>query len=176
VGIVDETLLRKYNPSLEPIHPKVFHNLDKAYKTGFELSGELGLFQDYYLKTEMSYVYARNESLQESLPLTPPLTTRFLMGSEKGNYWWNIQYSIVSKQDAIAASFGETTTPGYNTLDLRVGFKPLKDLTLGLAVLNVFDATYHNHLNFSFTNQSDFGMVPINDPGRNFSTFVKYRF
>ena len=78
--------------------------------------------------------------------------------------------------DEISSSFREQETAGYETLDVRFGLKPIKNLQLGLAVLNVFDATYNNHLNFSFANQADFGRVPINDPGRNFSAFIKYGF
>ena len=176
VGIVDESLSRKYMPNSEPVHPKVFQNLDKAYKTGLEVSTRIGFFKDYFLKAEAAYVYAKNEDLNESLPLTPPFTSRLYLGTEKAKYWWNVQYNMVSKQDNIAESFGETTTPGYQTLDLKAGIKAFKKLTLGVAALNVLDETYYNHLNFSFTNQANFGRVPINDPGRNFSVFVQYQF
>ncbi len=176
VGIVDETLNRKFMPNAEPTHPKVFQNLDKAYKTGLEWTARLQFYKDYYLKTEMAYVYAKNEDLNESLPLTPPLTTRLLVGAEKEKYWWNLQYNLVGKQGNISESFGETETPGYETLDFRLGVKPFKNVSIGLAALNIFDETYYNHLNFSFVNQVDFGRVPINDPGRNFSVFAKYQF
>lgn len=83
---------------------------------------------------------------------------------------------MVSKQDNISESYGETSTAGYQTLDLRFGGKPLKNITLGVAVLNVFDKGYNSHLNFSFTNQADFGRTPVTEPGRNFSAFLQYKF
>ena len=61
-------------------------------------------------------------------------------------------------------------------MDLRIGVVPFKNLTLGVAAFNVFDETYHNHLNFPFNNQTDFDRIPINDPGRNLSAFVQYKF
>jgi iron complex outermembrane receptor protein len=76
----------------------------------------------------------------------------------------------------ISESFGEVVTPGYETLDLRFGAKPFKDFSVGIAVLNVFDEAYNNHLNFSFNNQADFGRVPINDPGRNITVFLQKKF
>jgi iron complex outermembrane receptor protein len=79
-------------------------------------------------------------------------------------------------QCTIAKNFGETETEGYETLDLRLGIKPIENITLGIAVLNVFDEAYNNHLNFSFTNQADFGRTPITEPGRNFSAFLQYKF
>lgn len=176
VAIIDETKTRKYNPSSPPIHPKVFQNLNKAFKTGFEIMGEIGFTNDISMKLEMAYVYSRNKDLHESLPLTPPLTTKLFFGVEKEKWWANIQWNLVSKQPKIAQSFGEISTKGYQTMDMKFGIKPLKNITLGAAVLNTFDTTYNNHLNFSFTNQADFSRVPITDPGRNITAFLQYQF
>ncbi len=176
VGVVDESINRKFMPMLEPRHAKVFRNLDEAYKTGFELMGKLDFLNDFYLKTELAYVYAKNKDLAESLPLSPPFTTNFSTGIEKETYWVNIRYNITSKQSNIAESFGETETDGYQTLDIRMGFKPIKNVTLGVAAINVFDETYNNHLNFSFKNQVGLGQVPITEPGRNLTAFLQYKF
>ncbi|WP_158849096.1 TonB-dependent receptor domain-containing protein [Algibacter sp. L1A34] len=176
VGVVDPTITRKFMPTTDPQFVKVFRNLDNAYKTGFEVMGEVGFFNDFYFKTQLAYVYAKNNDLNESLPLTPPFNTTFSLGLKREKYWANAQYKITSKQDNIAESFGETTTDGYETLDIKFGIIPLKNLTLGVAVLNAFDEAYNNHLNFSFTNQENFGRTPITDPGRNFTAFVQYQF
>ncbi|MDP3353049.1 MAG: TonB-dependent receptor [Flavobacteriaceae bacterium] len=176
VAIVDKNLTRKYSPTQDPVHPKVFQNINDAYKTGFELMAQVDFVNDIFFKTELAYIYSKNKDLNESLPLTPPLTTRFFLGLEKEKYWINAQYNLISKQDNIAESYGETLTKGYQTLDLRLGAKPFNNVTLGMAILNVFDKTYHNHLNFSFTNQADFGRVPITDPGRNLTLFLQYKF
>ncbi len=176
VGIVDPNITRKFNPMAEPRNVKVFQNLDEAYKTGFEAMAQLAFIDHYYFKTEVSYVYAKNKDLGESLPLTPPLTTRFSVGINKDKFWGNIQYNVVSKQDNISQSFGETETASYQTLDIRLGVKPTKNITLGVAAMNVFDEAYNNHLNFSFTNQADFGRTPITEPGRNLSAFLQYKF
>ena len=75
-AVVDTTETRKYNPTLDPKNPKVFTNISKAFKTGFELMGNLQFAGNYYFITELSYVYSENKDFNESLPLTPPLTTR----------------------------------------------------------------------------------------------------
>jgi iron complex outermembrane receptor protein len=176
VGIVDPNITRKFNPMAQPTNVKVFQNLDEAYKTGFEVMAQLDFLDAYYFKSEFSYVYTKNRDLDESLPLTPPLTSRFTLGMEKTKFWANIQYNAVSKQENISESFGETETDAFQTLDIRLGVKPTKNITLGVAVLNAFDEAYNNHLNFSFTNQADFGRTPITEPGRNFSAFLQYKF
>ncbi|MCP4978430.1 MAG: TonB-dependent receptor [Maribacter sp.] len=176
VAVIDETQTRKFMPTRQPVNPKVFRNLDKAYKTGFELAAGVDFLSNFNFTTELAYVYAKNKDLNESLPLVPPLTTRFKLGFEKEKFWANVHYTLTSKQDNISESFGETSTPGYEVMDIRLGVVPIKNLTLGIAALNIFDETYHNHLNFSFKNQVDFGTIPINDPGRNLSAFVQYKF
>ena len=176
VAQIDEDLIRKFNPMMEPVHPKVFRNIDDAYKTGFEIMAKLDFLDDFYFKTELAYVYTKNEDFDEAIPLTPPLTTRLFLGYEKDKYWINGQYNIVAEQTNIADTFGETVTEGWSTFDIRLGIKPLEKLIVGVAILNVFDEEYYNHLNFSFTNQADFTRAPINDPGRNFTAFVQYKF
>ncbi len=176
VAVIDPTLDRKFMPNAIPQEVKRFINIDKAYKTGFEAEASIDFASYFNFNTALSYVYAKNTDLDESLPLTPPLVTRLGLGFEKQIYWASLDYTITSKQDNIALSFGEQETAGYETLDLRLGAKPFKDLSIGIAVLNVFDETYNNHLNFSFKNQADFESVAINDPGRNFSLFVQYGF
>ena len=161
---------------LEPRFVKVFRNLDEAYKTGFEVMGKLDFLDGFFFKTEMAYVYAKNKDLNESLPLTPPFNARFSVGLEKETFWANLNYNVTSKQSNIARSFGETETDGYETLDIRLGIKPLKNITLGLAGINLLDETYNNHLNFSFRNQVGLGAVPITEPGRNLTAFLQYKF
>lgn len=176
VPVIDPTLDKKYMPMAEPTEVKRFVNLEDAYKTGFEVYGELAFLEDFSLKTELSYVYAKNKDLNESLPLTPPLVTRFNLNFEKEKIWAKATYTLTSEQSDIALSFGEQATDGYGVVDLSFGARPFKHFTVGVAASNIFDATYNNHLNFSFVNQADFGRVPINDPGRNLSAFVQYKF
>lgn len=176
VAVVDPTINRKFMPSSMPQFVKVYRNLDNTYKTGFEAMMQISFLKDYYFKAETAYVYAKNNDLSESLPLTPPLNSAFVLGLKRDTCWATIQYNVTSKQENIAESFGETTTAGYETLDAKFGVKPLKNITLGVAALNIFDEAYNNHLNFSFTNQANFGRTPITEPGGNFSVFVQYQF
>jgi len=176
IGIIDELMNRKFMPTKPPVHPKVFQNLDEAYKTGFEMALNFTFINAMNFKTELAYVYTKNKDLNESLPLNPPLTTVFTLGIEKDTYWANAQYTMVGKQNHISESFGEMSTPSWETFDVRFGVKPFKNITLGLAALNIFDENFSNHLNFSFNNQSGFNNTPITDPGRNFTAFLQYSF
>ena len=176
VGLVDESLTRRNMPSQPPVHPKVFRNLDDAYKTGFELSGELAFTSGFRLGTDLAYTYTQNKDLGESLPLSPPLVSRSRLEYENDKFWAGVYYNITADQENIAPSFGETTTPGYSLMDLKAGTTAINNLNIGVGVLNVFDKYYHSHLNFAFNNQADFTRQPITEPGRNFTVFVNYNF
>ena len=176
LGVVDETLIRKYNPTTPPIHPKVFRNIDNAMKTGFETYLDVKLYNHFNFLTELAYVYTENKDFNENLPLTPPLQTRFKLGYETEKFWASVQYNLTARQPKISQSFDEIATPGYEVMDIKAGFSPLKNLSIGGAILNVFDQFYNNHLTFAFNNQPDFGRTPITEPGRNFTLFVNYKF
>lgn len=180
VALIDTSKNRKFMPNQEPVHPKVFQNLDKAYKTGFEANIEIQFFNDFKFNTDLAYVYARNQDLNESLPLTPPLRTTLSLQYSQSKFWAGTDYRIVSRQSDLATSFGEfQNTASYQLFDLRIGYEVFPNLSLGSALLNVFDKKYFDHLNFAFRNQGSAGlsgMERLTDPGRNLTFFVKYDF
>ena len=59
-------------PTVKPENPKVFQNLKKAYRTGFEASFEINIFKDYFFKSEMAYVYAKNKDLEGIFTVNAP--------------------------------------------------------------------------------------------------------
>ena len=85
---------RNYSLQNEPTNAKVFRNLDDAYKTGFEIMAGVDFCTNFNFTTELAYVYAKNNDLNESLPLVPPLVTRFKLGYEKEKFWVNAEYVI----------------------------------------------------------------------------------
>lgn len=176
LAVVDENLVRKYNPTTPPIHPKVFQNIDRSFKTGFEIFGDLKFANYFNFITEIAYVYTENQDFNESLPLTPPWVTRLKLGYEKGKVWASAQYTLTARQSKIATTYDEIATRGYEVMDLKVGYKPLKNFSIGASVLNLFDQYYSNHLTFAFNNQAGFGRTPITEPGRNFTLFLNYKF
>lgn len=175
-GIIDEDLHRRFMPMQEPVHPKVFRNLDKAYKTGFETYAGLGFATYFSFSSSFSYVYTEDQDLGESLPLTPPFITRLKLAYDNEDFWASAEYNITSRQTNIAPSFGETESPGYELLDLKAGVNLFDHLKVGIGVLNLFDTYYYNHLNYMFNNQAEFENTPITEPGRNFTAFVNYSF
>ena len=154
--------------------PKQFCNVD-AYQYGFEAHLKYNFGHGLSLNGDVSYTLAQNITFEEPLAQIAPLTSHLELKWEKSKYWVDVRSLIEAKQDRYSESFGETETPGYYILDIRAGIKPVKGLSIGFAALNILDKAYYNHLNFSYKN-SDKNQGHVYEPGRSFSTFVKYKF
>jgi iron complex outermembrane receptor protein len=113
--------------------------------------------------------------LDEPLPLIAPLTGHLAVKYERPKYWLNLKSRLVAEQNRVAESFGEVPSPDFVTFDFSAGFEPLEGLSVGAAVLNMFDTAYYEHLNFSYRN-SDLLQGRIYEPGRNFTLYVNYSF
>lgn len=158
-----------------PMAPKQFLNVN-AYQYGFEAFVNWKIIENLSFNTNISYTKARNLSLKEPLAQVFPMAIRNELKFEKPKYWLSLRTEIVADQNDFAPSFAETATPGYEVFDFRIGYKPLKNVTLGGTILNIFDEGYYSHLSFSFKNADLNNGYRIHEPGRNFSFFAKYNF
>jgi len=172
---VNLTIPRKFMPTTPPVVTKQFINIDKASQTGFEFSLNVHATEKLKFTSDVSFTKAQNEDFDEPLAQIPPLMANLGVKFEEDKYWIALSSRVVARQDRVSASFMEEESPGFGTLDLRVGFEPYKGLSMGAALLNIFDKTYFEHLNFSYSNSNTLS-GKIYESGRNFTTYVKYEF
>jgi iron complex outermembrane recepter protein len=159
-------------------YAKQFINVD-AVQHGIEGFVIIKLFKNFELSSNLSYTYSENTTQNEPLPQIPPMMTKLGLKYENKILWIDVRATIASKQNRLATSFGEKTeTPGYNTIDFRTGFKPLKNFSIGAAILNIFDTAYYSHLNYTYSNNtnSDLNGKRMYEPGRNISLYLNYKF
>jgi iron complex outermembrane recepter protein len=158
-------------------YAKQFINVD-ADQMGFEVYFSLRIIEGLEFNSNIAYTVAENKTFDEPLAQIAPMTTKIGLKYEKNKFWIDLRTTITSKQDRLAISFGEKiNTPGYETADLRVGFKPFKGLSLGAAILNVFDDSFYNHMNYTYSNTiADLVGKKIYEPGRNISFYARYQF
>lgn len=175
VPIVDEDIPRKFMPTVEPTHAKRFINIDKAMQTGFELYWYYNITHDLKFSSDFSYTYAKNKDFDEPLAQITPFTTNLALKYERNSYWFNLNSRFVAAQTRISESFRETASQAFQTFDFSVGYTPMKNLTVGASILNIFDTAYYEHLNFSYQN-SNLLAGRIYEPGRNFTVRVNYSF
>jgi iron complex outermembrane receptor protein len=172
---VNTTIPRKFMPTTPPIYTKQFINIDKASQTGFEFNINYKASQNLKFTSRISYTRAENKDINEPLPQIPPFMAILGVKYENSKFWFALNTRLVAKQNRISNSFMETETPGFGTMDFRVGFEPIHKLTVGFAALNIFDKAYYEHLNYSFKGSNTLS-GKILEPGRNFTTYIKYKF
>lgn len=172
---VNTNIPRKFMPTTPPIYTKQFVNLNKASQTGFEFNMDYKASQNLKFTSSISYTRAENEDLNEPLPQIPPFMAILGAKYENSKFWFALNSRLVAKQNRISSSFMETESPGFGTMNFRAGFEPIHNLTVGFAALNIFDKAYYEHLNYSFKGSNTLS-GKILEPGRNFTTYIKYKF
>ncbi len=172
---VNSDIPRKFMATTPPIVSKQFVNIDKASQTGIEFSFKVKASDKISFTSDVSYTRAENKDFDEPLAQIPPLMANLGMKFEEKYYWLSLNSRLVGKQSRVSDSFMEQETPGFGTLDFRIGLEPFKGFTIGAAVLNIFDKIYYEHLNFSYKNSNTLS-GKIYEPGRNFTTYLKYKF
>lgn len=158
--------------SLSPCIPsspgvRVFTNLDKAVKAGFEASWGQKLFVGLSHQFSMAYTYGQDLIRKEPLPEIAPLDLRYHLS---GNYMKNhlqpyATFRYAMEQDRISGEFGETVTPSFFIVDLGLSVRINRLISFRTGVQNLLDELYYEHLNRSVKSASPF---PIYAPGRSF--------
>ncbi len=170
-SVIDTTL----SPRM-PTSPGVrqFVNIDQAFKTGFELSWSQKIIQGLYHQLSMAYTYGQDLELAEPLPEIAPLDFRYkLMGTYfKNKLKPEIAFRYVLKQSRISTEYGETETPAFTVVDLKLSYHALKFLGMTVGIQNLFNQNYYEHLNRSIRGSA----IPIYAPGRNFYVSLNFNF
>lgn len=163
-SIIDSTL--KPRLATSPGVRKII-NIEKAYKTGFELEWRhfLTSFLSYYLN--IAYTYGQDLFRDSPLPQIAPLDIRFTVLSEffRNKLLSKVICRYVAKQSRIAKEFGELPTPSFFLLDFEFLYKLTNKISLLFGVSNVLDRNYYEHLNRSLSGTNP--PIRLSAPGRN---------
>ena len=171
---VDPELPRKFMPNVEPTIAKRFTNIDAATQWGIELESRWKISKLFDVYGNIQFTHAQNLDWEEPLSEIPPLVSRMGLAFNKGPISADVRGRLVAKQNRVAASFDEGSTPGFSVFDIRAAWEPWERLNLGFSLLNIFNKSYYEHLNRGYRNTSTPGL--IYEPGRNFAAYLKYTF
>ena len=165
ISSVIDTSLKTRLPKLPGV--RQFVNIDEAIKTGFELSWTQSLFADLQQQLSFAYTYGKDLEQDEPLPEIAPFDLRFrIFGTYlKGRLRPEISFRYVSSQKRISKEYGETASPAFNILDIKLSYQLYKYFHITTGVQNLFDARYYEHLTRSVKGNLPH---PIYAPGRNF--------
>ena len=170
-SVIDTTLTSRL-----PMSPGVrqFININEAFKTGFEVSWDQVLYAGLSHRMGVAYTYGQDLERDEPLPEIAPLDVRYaIYGSYlKDRLRPELVFRYVDEQSRTSSEFGETTTPSFNLLNVKIGYQITSGLYVTAGVNNLLDENYFEHLNRSVRGVN----VPIFAPGRNFYLNLNYSF
>ena len=152
-----------------------FVNLDRAFKTGFEISWSQSLLAGLQHLLSMAYTYGQDLERGEPLPEIAPLDIRYVLS---GSYLKNrlrpeMACRFVLEQSRISTAFGETLTPAFHLLDVKIFCRLHEVFGITAGVQNLFNEHYYEHLNRSVKGSNP---KPIFAPGRNFFVSLNFNF
>ncbi|MEX2368436.1 MAG: TonB-dependent receptor, partial [Balneolaceae bacterium] len=151
---------------------KQFINVDEAVLYGFEWTlknsgrDKLG----YNLST--AYTIGHNLTTDEDLPQIPAYEANLKIDYRFLNNKLIPQLHLrgVADQDRVAESFDEQVTDGYLLINFKLSSQLGRGFMLSAGIHNLFDSTYHEHLNRSLQGST----LPLNDPGRSLFIEIKW--
>ena len=172
---ISSIIVSDLNPRL-PMSPGVrqFINIDEAIKTGFEISWSQKLGAGLQQQVGLAYSYAQDLEREDPLPEIAPLDIRYGL---IGNYFRNkvrpeLVFRYVTEQSRISSEYGETVTPSFALVDLKLGYILTDQWRINAGINNLFGENYYEHLSRSVRGTSR----PIFAPGRNLFVNVSWVF
>lgn len=169
-GYLQDFISSVIDPDLTPRLPnspgvRQFVNIKDAFKSGFEINWTQELLLSLVQKVGMAYTYAQDVERDEPLPEIPPLDFRYTL---TGNYISEklqpeLTFRHVLEQSRISTEYGETPTPSFSLLDVKLAYQVTNAARITAGINNIFDDNYYEHLARSVRGNN----LPIFAPGRN---------
>jgi len=131
---------------------KKYINIPDAEVYGFDASVSWKAIDHVTLLGSISSVIGKHRDSGDRLSTIPP--TNGTLGirwddtlSGNSSWWFELNSELYADQNSPAE--GEQATPGYGLVNLKTGVRFSSNVMLSLAVDNIFDRTYRNHLNMA---------------------------
>jgi iron complex outermembrane receptor protein/hemoglobin/transferrin/lactoferrin receptor protein len=128
-------------------------NIGQAEIHGFELAGEYLFTPQWSLYGNFWTTYGQNLTDDEPLSRIPP--NQGIVGlrlrSARHRSWFELYTWIAQRQDRLSERDGRDSripdggTPGYATLNMRMGWEPWDRHRISLGIENIFNEAYRVH-------------------------------
>jgi iron complex outermembrane receptor protein len=155
-----------------------YQNIDRADLYGIDGEAHYDFNKLLTLRGQLSYVRGVNRDNDDDLYRIAPL--HGIVSFEQHWQAWRsaLELAWAAPQHEVAAFNDEPTSPGYAVLNLRAGYTFAEHLDVSLAVNNLFNRRYVQHL--AGINQVLDSDVPVGsripEPGRFVALSLSYRF
>src|SRR5690606_31242579 len=154
--------------------PTVFRyvNGDARYR-GAEASARISLTDALAVSASTAYLWGRDVTLDEpALGVSPWRADLGVRWEPVAGPFFQVSGRAVASQERVSTTRGETSTPGYETVDVHAGVPLPGGVTARFGVDNLFDRAYTNHLNA----RNPFTGLAVPEPGRVFFARMSVRF
>ena len=142
---------------------KGYENVD-ATIYGSELSGQVALPADLFLRAAYSCSWGDNRDSNEPLSEMPPRKGLLALRYDNGTWFVEAAENLAARQDRVDPALLEEETPAWATTDLKAG-ATLGQWSLYGGINNLFDRQYTTHLSYQRDPFALGSKVP--EPGRN---------
>jgi len=143
---VDTNINKKFMACKAPFNAKRFVNIDEVEQYGISFGSKISMTKNIYTKLSASYVYAQNIDFNEPLSETPPFNAFFTIGYKTNNLNVECANEYQAAQNRVATSVGEKVSPSFYLLNIKASYKIIKNLNIGVAMNNILDKNYYQHL------------------------------
>ncbi|MHA6696588.1 TonB-dependent receptor domain-containing protein [Chryseobacterium sp. A321] len=130
-------------------------NLDRAFKTGFELVAKYHLNSHFHSSFGLAYTYAENLATKIPLAEISPLDLRLNVTANFYPLELGANLRHTGAQNRIDPSFSELKTPSFTLLDLDFKYAIFKSTSIFASVSNVFNVAYAEHLSRTLSSDSN---------------------
>lgn len=154
------------------IRARTYRNID-ATMLGGELSSQLALPYDLFLKGTLAYVRGENDDTDQPLAEIPPLSGTASVRYDNGLWFAETTERFADRQNRVDVSLEETPTAGWAVTDLKTGVTWDQWALVG-GVNNLFDSYYFTHL--SYQRDPFASGVKVPETGRFLYVNLAYRY
>ncbi len=154
--------------------PTVFRyvNGDARYR-GAEASGQLSLTDAVTVSASTAHLWGEDVTLDEpALGVSPWRADLGVRWEPATDAFLQLSGRTVASQERVSTTRGESSTPGYETVDVHAGIPLPGGVTARFGVDNLFDRAYTNHLNA----RNPFTGFAVAEPGRVLFARMSVRF
>lgn len=126
---------------------RIFGNVGGALLGGFDATARFQVTEILIAEGLVGYVTGRFTDIDDRMPMIPPLYYRLRCVIGTGNLTGEISAQGAITQTAISTVVRpENATSAWCIGNAAVNWQPTNNIQVGVSLLNVFDALYHDHL------------------------------
>ncbi|MGH8094118.1 MAG: TonB-dependent receptor [Chthoniobacterales bacterium] len=123
-----------------------YQNFDRADLYGVDGEAHYDFTKEFTVRGQLSYVRGINRENGDNLYRIEPLHGTVSLEYHTGAWHGAVEGVLAARQDEVSAFNGELPTDGYALLNLRGGYTFRDHLNVELAVENLLDERYEDHL------------------------------